>query len=127
MENRETKIRSFTDLIVWKKGHGLVLLIYKLSSAFPKEEIFGLNAQIRRAVVSVTSNIAEGFCRNSSKDKLHFYNISLSSLVEVQNQMLIARDLKYISKDLFKSAANHSIEVAKLLNGLIKKIKIANY
>lgn len=117
MEHTKPKIHSFTDLIVWKKGHELVLDVYKLTKIFPKEELFGLSSQLRRALVSVTSNIAEGFCRGFVKEKLHFYNISLALLVEVQNQLLIARDLEYISKEEFKTVADKSVEVAKLLNG----------
>jgi four helix bundle protein len=86
------KIKSFTDLNAWKQGHALVLLIYGMTKQFPKEEMFGLTNQIRRAVVSITSNISEGFSRNSSKEKAQFYFTALGSLTEVQNQLLIARD-----------------------------------
>ena len=116
-------IRSFTDLKAWSQGHELVLDIYKITSGFPQREIFGLSDQMRRCSVSITSNIAEGFSRKTSKDKMQFYHISLGSLTELQNQLLIARDVGYIDKEMFKRLANCTIEVSKLVNGLIKFLK----
>jgi four helix bundle protein len=121
MNLETTKIKNFTDLNAWKEAHKLVLLVYKLTKLFPKEEQFGLTNQIRRAVVSVTSNIAEGFSRSSYKEKSQFYSIALGSLTEVQNQLLIARDLEYLPKDQFPEIAIVTVTVNKLLNGLIKK------
>jgi len=123
MNLETTKIKNFTDLNAWKEAHKLVLLVYKLTKLFPKEEQFGLTNQIRRAVVSVTSNIAEGFSRSSYKEKSQFYSIALGSLTEVQNQLLIARDLEYLPKDQFPEIAIVTVTVNKLLNGLIKKSK----
>jgi len=117
------KIKSFTDLNAWKEAHLLVLRIYELTQKFPKEEQFGLTNQIRRAVVSITSNIAEGFSRNSYKEKSQFYSMALGSLTEVQNQLIVSKDLGYITKDEFISVADKTIIVSKLLNGLIKKSK----
>lgn len=119
----ENKIKTFTDLKAWSESHQLVLEIYKITKDFAKEEIFGLTNQIRRAAVSITSNIAEGFNRNSIKEKVQFYFISLGSLAELQSQLLIAKDLNYISKDVFKIIAERTILISKLLNGLIKSIK----
>lgn len=82
MNQASRKIKSFTDLNVWKEGHKLVLQVYKLTKEFPKEELFGLTNQIRRAAVSITSNIAEGFSRHSYKEKLQFYSTALGSLTE---------------------------------------------
>ena len=90
-------IKSFTDLIVWQKGHALVLEIYKITSFFPKEELYGLTSQIKRAIISVTSNLAEGFVRHSKKEKVQFYYVSLGSITEVQNHLIIARDLHFIT------------------------------
>ena len=90
-------IKSFTDLIVWQKGHFLVLEIYKYASDFPKDELFGLTSQIKRAIISVTSNIAEGFKRHSKKEKIQFYYVALGSITEVQNHLIIARDLHFIT------------------------------
>jgi len=114
------KIRCFTDLIAWQEAHKLVLAIYKTTRRFPKDEIFGLVAQLRRAVVSISSNIAEGFSRISYAEKIHFYSIALGSVTEVQNQMLIARDIEYLSKDDFMLIEKQGVIVHKLINGLIK-------
>lgn len=99
------KIRSFTDLLAWQKGHALVLDIYKFSELFPTKEQFSLTNQLRRSSVSITSNLAEGFSRQSTKEKIQFYYISLGSTTEVQNQLLIARDLGYLDKDTFNVLA----------------------
>lgn len=123
MNNEVSKIKSFTDLNAWKQGHKIVLEIYRITKDFPKEEIFGLTSQIRRASVSVTSNIAEGFSRNSYKEKLNFYSMSLGSLTEVQNQLLISRDIEYIATEDFKKLADQTVVANKLINGLIKSTK----
>jgi len=117
------KIKSFTDLIAWQEAHKLVLKIYEITKGFPKEEIFGLVMQLRRASVSITSNIAEGFSRQSYKDKVHFYSMALGSLTEVQNQILISKDIKYLEGEDFKHLADQTVVVSKLLNGLIKSSK----
>src|SRR3989338_3295219 len=114
------RIKSFTDLSVWKEGHKLVLMIYKATQTFPPEEIFGLTNQIRRAAVSFTSNIAEGFSRNSSKEKIQFYSIALGSLSEVQSQILIAKDIGYFAGERYDSISQLTITVSKLLNGLAR-------
>lgn len=123
MNQESRKIKSFTQLNAWRQAHSLVLKIYKVTKAFPKEEQFGLINQIRRAVISITSNIAEGFSRSSYKEKSQFYSMALGSLTEVQNQLIIARDLEYITKEEFRALAEQTIIINKLLNGLIKKSK----
>lgn len=122
MDNND-KIKFFTDLNTWKSGHQLVLMIHKITKDYPQEEIFGLTNQSRRAVVSITSNIAEGFSRNTYKDKLQFYSIAQGSVTELQNQILIAKDINYIDKDEFDKLAGQTIVIHKLINGLIKKTK----
>lgn len=114
------KIKSFTDLDAWKKAHQLALFTYKTTEKFPDKEKFGLSNQMRRAAVSVASNIAEGFSRSSAKDKAHFYVMSRSSLTELQSQFLLARDLEYLPEELFLQFANQSVDVSKLAIGLIK-------
>lgn len=116
------KIKSFTDLLCWREGHKLVLMIYKITDKFPNKEIFGLTNQMRRCAVSITSNIAEGFGRNTNKDKCQFYYMAYGSLTELQNQLIIARDVKYLSLDNFKKIADKTVTVAKLINGL-KRIR----
>lgn len=123
MNQESRKIKSFTDLNVWQEGHKLVLAIYKITRKFPKEEQFGLTNQLQRAGVSFTSNIAEGFSRNSYKEKLQFYSTALGSLTEIQNQLLIARDIGYITKAEFDKIAEETVLISKMTNGLIKKSK----
>ena len=121
-ETERKKIHSFTDLIAWKEGHKLVLMRYEITGNFPQSEIFGLTNQMRRCVVSITSNIAEGFSRITNKEKAQFYSMALGSLTELQSQLYIARDIKYISNEDFSKIATQTVLLSKLINGL-KKIK----
>ena len=115
-------IKSFTDLNAWKESHSLDLSIYTATRTFPKNEQYGLTNQIRRASVSVSSNIAEGFSRKSNLEKRQFYHQALGSLTEVQNQILIARDIGYIKQNEFKIIADQTIIVSKLINSRIKDL-----
>ncbi|MDP2637573.1 MAG: four helix bundle protein [Candidatus Levybacteria bacterium] len=121
------KIQKFTDLVVWQEGHKLVLLIYKETEKFPLREKYGLTDQMRRAVVSITSNIAEGFSRYSSKDKNHFYLTARGSLTELQNQLLISKDVGNFTKEIFNKLAGQSVIVNKLLTGLLKATRLKSY
>ena len=109
-------------LLVYQKSHELVLQIYAITKKFPKEEQFGLTSQIRRAAVSIPSNIAEGKARGSNKDYKRFLLIARGSLEEVNYQMLLAKDLHYIDGTQYKSILIMANEVGKMLNGLIKKM-----
>lgn len=124
MEKSKTTIRSFTDLHAWQEGHGLVIEIYKATKRFPKNELFALTSQIRRAAVSITSNIAEGFGRSSWPEKSHFYSFAAGSLTEVQNQLLVARDVGYITSSVFAQLFEQTCKVEILLRALLKKTKI---
>ena len=119
----EQKIKEFTDLIVWKEGHKLVILIYSLTKKFPKEEIFGLTSQMNRAVVSVTSNIAEGFGRQGYREKIQFYYVAQGSLIELTNQIYVAKDVGILNEIEFKKILIQIEQTHKLLQGLIKKSK----
>ncbi len=114
------KIRSFTDLNAWREAHALALDVYAATKGFPKEEIFVLVSQMRRCAISVPSNIAEGFSRNSAKDKMQFYAIALGSVTELQSQLMMARDMKYMTKLEFQKIAEKTVIVSKLINGLKK-------
>lgn len=120
MDN-ENKIKSFTDLIVWQKGHELVLAIYRLTASFPKSESYGLIDQMRRSAVSITSNISEGFGRQTYKEKIQFYYIASGSLSELKNQIIIAKDLDYIDSD--QKLYNLCNDCHRLLYGLIASSK----
>ncbi len=113
------KIQDFTDLIAWKKGHAIILKIYEITKHFPESEKFTLTNQMTRASISITSNIAEGFGRNSAKDKIHFYAISKGSAFELRSQLHIAKDLEYISSETFKNLEDDLIEVTKLISGIM--------
>lgn len=114
------KIKSFTGLVTWQEAHKLAITVYGTTKVFPPEDRFGLVHQLRRCAVSITSNIAEGFSRYGKKEKRQFYRMALGSLTELQNQMLLARDVGYLPKDNFKKLADSTITVSKLINGLIK-------
>jgi four helix bundle protein len=123
MNENKNKINFFTDLNAWKYGHELVISIYEITKKFPKNEQFGLTNQIRRASVSVTSNIAEGFSRNSFKEKVQFYSMAQGSVTEIQNQLIIAKDIKYININEFDKIFECTVTVHKIINGLIKSSK----
>jgi four helix bundle protein len=115
------KIRSFTDLNAWKEGHKLVLSIYRATDNFPKKETYSLIDQMRRSASSITSNIAEGFGRQTYKEKIRFYYIAQGSLTELKNQLLIARDVLYLEEKKFMEIADLANIVHQLLKGLIRK------
>lgn len=118
----EGKIQRFTDLKAWQEAHTLVLQVYKVTKKYPDDEKFGLVSQSRRAVVSISSNIAEGFGRFSAKDKHHFYTMAKTSLAELQNQLVIARDLEYVLPDTFDSLYLQSENVGALTKGLMRSV-----
>ncbi len=126
MQKAASKITKFTDLKTWQSAHSLMLDVYKHTKSFPDDEQFGLIAQLRRASVSVASCIAEGFSRRTAKDKVHFYSMAQGSLTEVQDQLLLSRDLRYINHKEFSKIAEKSIATHKLISGLIKSIKNNN-
>ena len=112
--------KSFTDLIVWQKAHEFTLKVYEITKSFPKEEIYGLTSQFRRAAISIPANIAEGFTKKSDLDKIRFFNIAQGSLNECQYYLIISQDLNYYKeKELFSLAD----EIGKLLNSYINAIK----
>jgi len=124
MQNQTKKtIKDFTDLLVWQEGHKLVLLVYTHTKKFPREEIFALSNQMQRAVVSITSNIAEGFGRQGYKERIQFYYIAQGSLIELKNQIFIAKDLEYFDNQIFIKLLDQANLTHRLLQGLIMKSK----
>ena len=119
----EEKILQFTDLKAWQESHELVKSVYVFVKTLPVEERFGLADQLRRAAISITSNIAEGFSRRNAKEKVQFYYIALGSLTEVQNQLILAKDVGYLSEQKCNTILEQSVVGQKLLNGLIRSIK----
>ncbi len=122
-EGTTIKINNFTDLVSWQIAHELVIEIYQTTKDFPEEEKFGLTKQIKRAAVSISSNIAEGFARQSAKEKIQFYHIYQGSNTEVQNQLYVARDVGYLQDDKTKEIIAKPIRVQKLINGMIKSLR----
>ncbi|GAA5495041.1 four helix bundle protein [Rubritalea squalenifaciens DSM 18772] len=112
--------KTYRDLKVWERAHAFVLEVYALTKFFPEDEKYGLTSQLRRAAISVPSNIAEGFSRWNNEDKLRFYNIAEASLAEADYQLLLAKDLKYADPVI---AHNLAEETKRLLTNFIKSIR----
>ncbi len=122
-DSRIGKIKEFTDLVAWQEAHALVVLLYEETANFPTDERFGLTNQMRRAAVSITSNIAEGFGRQGYKEKIQFYYIAHGSLVELKNQILIAKDVGYLPASSQQKLFDQLAVSHRLLQGLIKRSK----
>ena len=116
-------MKSYRDLIVWQKSVRMVTLVYKVIKRFPPEEKFGLTSQVKRSSVSIPSNIAEGYGRNYTKDYCRFLQIARGSLFEMQTQLEIAVNLKFVSFQDLEEIKALSIEIEKMLNTLIKKLQ----
>jgi len=109
------KVRTFRDLILWQKAHQLVLFIYRITKNFPNEEKFGLISQMRRAAVSIPSNVVEGHSRKSKKEFINFLSIANGSLNELRYQVLLSKDLDYIDIKIFEELEQRAEEVSKIL------------
>ena len=120
---QDNKIKHFTNLIVWQKSYELVLDIYKITKNFPNEEKFVLVDQLRRASISIISNIAEGFGRDKPNDKSHFYTMALGSLYEIESQLFVAKGLGYINENNCGNLLDKCTEIAKMSTVLIKKVR----
>jgi len=119
----QEKAKNFTDLTVWKKAHAFVLSAYRLSLSFPKSEIYGLTSQLRRAAVSIPANIAEGFKKRSSADKVRFMNIAQGSLEESRYYLILTNDLGYANTELLLLQLD---EVGRILSAYSNAIKSKN-
>jgi four helix bundle protein len=116
-------VRSYKDLVAWQKSMDLVAAVYRASQGFPKEENFGLVSQIRRAAVSVPSNIAEGHARTSKKEFQYFLSNARGSLAELETQLTIAHQLAYIDETGINQLLDRLGEVGRILNGLLAALK----
>ena len=114
---------SYRDLVAWSKARGLVTEIYRATREFPKDELYGLTNQLRRAAVSVPSNIAEGQARYSKHEFHHFLNNARGSLAEVETQLMIANDLGYLASEEANFMLGKASELGRILNGLIASTK----
>ncbi len=117
------KTKSFKDLIVWKKSMELAKLIYAVTLKFPQTEQYGLVSQMRRAAVSIPSNIAEGYGRSSKKEYAQFYSISYGSLLELETQIILSTELGFINNQDFIGINNLREEVSKMLYVMISKLR----
>ena len=118
-ESRRAAAKSFEDLIVWQKAHAWVLAVYRMSEAFPTKENYALTSQLRRAAMSVPANIAEGFKKRGSRDKLRFFNIAQGSLEESRYFLILARDLGYAD---VRESQEKLEEVSRLLEAYYRTI-----
>ena len=115
-------MKSFKDMKVWNKAYELVLKVYKVTKEFPREEKFGITQQMRRAVISIIANIAEGNKRKSDKDFGHFLNISEGSLEEVKCYLILSKDLGYLDENNYQKLFDLSEEIGRMLQGFIKTL-----
>ena len=116
-------MKTHYDLDVWKKSIKLVKNVYTISAKFPKEEIYGLTSQIKRAVISIPSNIAEGASRQTNKEFIQFLYIAIGSASEVETQLIIANELNFIDGSDLNKLLKDINEIKKMINGLIKHLK----
>jgi four helix bundle protein len=115
-------LQSYRELIAWQKAMDLVRSVYEITGNFPREEIFGLSSQLKRASVSVPSNIAEGQGRNSTKEFINHLSIAYGSLMEVETQIMIAQNLNYFDIDKMNLLLDKTAEVGRLINGLSRSL-----
>ena len=116
-------VKDYRELIVWQKAMNFVEFVYRATANFPKEELYGLISQMRRAAVSIPSNIAEGQARNTTRDFLHFLAIAYGSRKEVETQVLIAERLGYINNQQSNNLVQFTTEIARLISGLTNSLK----
>jgi four helix bundle protein len=116
-------MKDFRNLTVWEKSHKLTLALYSLTKSFPKEELFGLTSQIRRAGSSIPANIAEGCGKSSDPDFSRYLQIAFGSACEVEYHLILSRDLEYLSQDQYATINDDLLSVKKMLASLIAKIK----
>ena len=117
-------VKSYKELLIWQKGIKIVILVYKLTRGFPKEEIYALTSQVKRASVSIPSNIAEGFGRQTDKSFNYFLNITRGSLNEIETQLIIAKELEFISDENLLNEIFYLIEEeSKMINAFSKNLK----
>ncbi|MBM3124083.1 MAG: four helix bundle protein [Chloroflexi bacterium] len=119
----EKELKAFRKLIVWQRAHELTLMIYKTSEKFPKHEVFGLTSQMRRAVVSVEANIAEGYALGTAPNYLRHLNISVGSLAETESHVEIAHDLQYLTDTNYEKLTDKAREIGYLLSRLKESIE----
>jgi four helix bundle protein len=117
---------SYKELIVWQKSFDVTIEIYRVTKSFPQEELFGLTSQMRRAAVSISSNIVEGNTRGGTKEYVHFLRIAYSSAAELESQLLISKTLSLINNDDYTTISALLTEIMKMLRTIITKLSVQN-
>lgn len=121
-----SSVKSYKDLLIWQKGLEIVSNVYKLVEDFPKDELYALTSQIKRASISIPSNIAEGYGRSSTQSYISFINISRGSLFELETQLIIANELKFVkNQDLYNTIIEQILEESKMINSFINKLELS--
>ena len=119
-----SEVKSYKDLLIWQKGIDIVINLYQLVEDFPKEEVYALSSQLKRASVSIPSNIAEGYGRNSTQSYIHFVSISRGSLFELETQLIIAKKLNFVKNEsLLSELMNQITEESKMINSFLSKLE----
>ena len=120
-----TTVNSYRELLIWKKGMDITEKVYQLTKIFPTDELYGLTSQIKRCSISIPSNIAEGYGRNSTKSYLHFVRIARGSLFELETQLLLANKLNFIkNEEDYSTIMNLITEESKMISSFIKKLSV---
>ena len=122
-QRQKEKVKTYRDLLIWQKSMILVTKVYNTSKKFPNDEAYGLTSQIRRCAISIPSNLAEGYGRNSTNEYVRFLRIATGSLYELQTQMEISFNLHYIDRSEFDELYEQSREIERMLSSLIRKLK----
>ena len=117
------RVKSFEDLLVWKRSHSIVVKLYRVTKKFPKEELYGITNQIRRAAVSVPNNIAEGFGRHSTKELIQYLIQARGSIQELKYLIILSRELSYIADQEETFFIKEINEIGKMLNGMINSLR----
>jgi len=120
------KLKSFKELRVWKQSYELVLAIYQITKNFPKDELYGIVSQMRRASISIVSNIAEGYARKSKMEYIQFLSIAYSSLSELETQIMLSKDLSYLAEENYIKLMEMKDQVGGMLYKLIQKLRFAS-
>ncbi len=116
-------MRNFKELSIWQKSHSLTLKIYRYTNTFPKEDLYGLVSQMRRSASSIPTNIAEGCGRNSTPEMKRFLIISTGSASELEYQLILSKDLSYLTESIFEELLNELYEIRKMIHGFITKMQ----
>lgn len=120
-------MKDFRSLDVWKKSHELVLAIYRVTAAFPKNEVYGLTGQIRRAAASIPANIAEDCGRMGDAELARFLTIAMGSASELEYHLLLSRDLNFLTVDTHETLTTQTVEIKRMLTSLIQKLRADSY